>query len=386
MVFEIRNAGFINRGAFLMLRSIMAECRERRPGCIITMVPSGPEGHQPFQLLVGAGLFPRFGIDRVGGSLNGLGDFIPRRLRRRYGLILESEVDVVFDAAGFAYGDPWPESNLRNLASAAQRAVDRGATFFLLPQSFGEFSSKKSRSLIKTVAKSATWMFARDKTSLNNLREILVDHVRMSLAPDFTSLLPGATPKDPERFRNTVAIIPNVKMLQRTDRVTQMNYLPILASAISLIRRAELDPLIVIHEGSDDRELSDKLRHLLPDIPVIDESDPIVIKGILGSCLGSIGSRYHGLVSCLSQGVPCLATGWSAKYESLLSAYGISDALLDLRQPENVERRINRWLVNELTSPDLRTSLSSFAHAERSLSRAMWEQIFAGGHGSIGQG
>lgn len=369
-----------------MLRSIMAECRERQPGCMITMVPSGPEGHQPFRLLVGAGLFPRFGIDRIGGSLNGLGDFIPHRLRRRYGLILESEVDVVFDAAGFSYGDPWPESNLRSLASAAQRAADRGAKFFLLPQSFGEFSSKKSRALIKSVADSATWMFARDQTSLNNLREILEDRVRMSLAPDFTSLLPGATPKDPERFRNTVAVIPNVKMLQRTDRVTQMNYLPILASAIGLIRRAELDPLIVIHEGSGDRELSDKLRHLLPDTPVIDESDPIVLKGILGSCLGSIGSRYHGLVSCLSQGVPCLATAWSAKYESLLSAYGISDALLDPRQPEGVERRINRWLANELTSADLRTSLLSFAHAERRRSRAMWEQIFAGGHGSISQG
>jgi len=376
MIFEIRNAGFVNRGAFLMLLSVAAECRSRHSDCVISMVPSAPSGHQPFHLLAKAGFFPRIGVDRFSGLLNGFGAFVPERLRRRYGLILEDEVQVVFDAAGFAYGDPWPESNLRSLAVAARRAAKRDARFFLLPQSFGSFSSRTSRSLIKSIAESTTWIFPRDAKSLNNLSEVIGAHPRMSVAPDFTSLLPAVIPAEAERFKNVVAIIPNAKMLERTDEATKKNYLPFLATVIRSIKSVGLDPCIFVHEGSDDKYVSTRLAYLAPDTPVIDEPNPVALKGILGSCYACIGSRYHGLVSCLSQGVPSLATTWSSKYESLLTSYGIRDGLLELTHPETAIGRVERWLQHDLGDRGLRDSLLSRALSEQQQTRAMWQQIF----------
>ena len=198
----------------------------------------------------------------------------------------------------------------------------------------------------------------------------------MSVAPDFTSLLPAVIPAEAERFKNVVAIIPNAKMLERTDEATKKNYLPFLATVIRSIKSVGLDPCIFVHEGSDDKYVSTRLAYLAPDTPVIDEPNPVALKGILGSCYACIGSRYHGLVSCLSQGVPSLATTWSSKYESLLTSYGIRDGLLELTHPETAIGRVERWLQHDLGDRALRDSLLSRALSEQQQTRAMWQQIF----------
>ena len=103
MIIEIRKAGFQNKGAELMLLAIVARLRATYPDTALCVVPSGPDGPQPFTKLTALGLFPKASLVRAGIEWGNAAGLIPARLRRRYGLILDREVDVVLDAAGFAY-------------------------------------------------------------------------------------------------------------------------------------------------------------------------------------------------------------------------------------------------------------------------------------------
>ena len=121
MIIEIRKAGFQNKGAELMLRAIVARLRATYPDTALCVVPSGPDGPQPFTKLTSLGLCPKASLVRAGIEWGNVAGLIPARLRRRYGLILDREVDVVLDAAGFAYSDQWGVGPSLELARATKR-------------------------------------------------------------------------------------------------------------------------------------------------------------------------------------------------------------------------------------------------------------------------
>ena len=89
MIIEIRKAGFQNKGAELMLLAIVARLRVAYPHAELCMVPSAPDGSQPFTKLTALGLFPKASLVRAGIEWGNAAGLIPARLRRRYGLILD---------------------------------------------------------------------------------------------------------------------------------------------------------------------------------------------------------------------------------------------------------------------------------------------------------
>ena len=58
MIIELRRAGFINKGAELMLRAVLAQLRGRYPEALITVAPTSHAGSQPWPRLVAEGIYP----------------------------------------------------------------------------------------------------------------------------------------------------------------------------------------------------------------------------------------------------------------------------------------------------------------------------------------
>ena len=89
-----------------------------------------------------------------------------------------------------------------------------------------------------------------------------------------------------------------------------------------------------------------------------------------------IGSRFHALVSALSQGVPAFAIGWSHKYEELFADYEFIDGIINLENFEQEYKRAFRYINNDGFRDELVLSLLSKSSYLKKKSLEMWMQVF----------
>jgi colanic acid/amylovoran biosynthesis protein len=165
-------------------------------------------------------------------------------------------------------------------------------------------------------------------------------------------------------------------MIDKTSKQESDAYLPFMIKCAKQIVSQGAKPFILIHEGASDQILADKISEAVGGIPIVKETDPLHIKGILGTCDATIGSRFHGLVSALSQGVPSLATGWSHKYMRLFEDYHFNDGIVSVNDSDDIICK----KINNLLCPTSRLNLKSNL-AERSTflkikSLEMWNLVF----------
>src|SRR5690606_25366184 len=98
-----------------------------------------------------------------------IANFIPTKLLKLYGLVKPSEIDIVIDAAGFAYSDQWGVSNCRELSSSSKIWKKNNTKFIMLPQALGPFENEEIQKYVKIWAKNADLVFAREADSYQYL-------------------------------------------------------------------------------------------------------------------------------------------------------------------------------------------------------------------------
>jgi colanic acid/amylovoran biosynthesis protein len=166
-------------------------------------------------------------------------------------------------------------------------------------------------------------------------------------------------------------------MIDKTEKDQSDAYVPFMSDCVQYLLHNGAKPFILIHEGPDDLVLAKKIQSRVGSpIPIVQEGNALKIKGILGACDGTIGSRFHGLVSALSQGVPSLATGWSHKYEMLFRDYGFSDGLVDIRSKQQDIRAKIDLLLDKNSSDQIHLKLLQKSEELKMRSREMWSEVF----------
>jgi colanic acid/amylovoran biosynthesis protein len=104
---------------------------------------------------------------------------------------------------------------------------------------------------------------------------------------------------------------------------------------------------------------------------VLEPDDPLLVKSWIGHAGLVFSSRFHGCVSALSQGVPCIGTSWSHKYQHLYADYACADWLVGLDATDGVLED----LMAQCTSPELKRSLLEHSAKLQQLATNMWLEV-----------
>ena len=169
---------------------------------------------------------------------------------------------------------------------------------------------------------------------------------KLRCVPDITiPLKPENVVNDPLR----AAIVPNYRMVRKAVDGGR-SYMDFLRHSHQQLSQAGLSPLYVIHETAGrDRELAVEVSRSLgiePETSILEDEDPLRLKGFLAGCALVVSSRYHACVGALSSGVPVLSLGWTHKYNLLHDDFGVPELVLDPSDPSRtLGEKIRRLLA-----------------------------------------
>jgi colanic acid/amylovoran biosynthesis protein len=110
-------------------------------------------------------------------------------------------------------------------------------------------------------------------------------------------------------------------------------------------------------------------------LDIVEEKDPVHIKGIIGSCHLVVGSRFHALVSALSQGVPAVATSWSHKYERLYEEYECQELLISNLDFEEQAREVMQNLTDREKYDGIVLTLNESGRRQLQRTEQMWQNV-----------
>lgn len=374
MLVEIKGVQFINKGAELMLHAVIQKLEQDIPEAQIVL---DPKPSSPYEKRAKLGALQKLSLRKLFIDLNQLSYWLPKKLRgslkKKWGIVTEADIDVVLDASGFAYGDQFRPIIIQQMCSEVKRAARNGKKYVLLPQALGTFSRPKDVKRLKSALPKATFVFPREQSSFDNVNHLVGDLEHIQQFPDFTNLVKGVLPEYFTHGQTKVLIIPNSNMIssRNKNKAWQESYVTILSRCVEAVKEKGYEPVLLNHEGKDDETICRAIIDAVGNLELIEEADPLKVKGIIGASKGIICSRFHGCVSALTQGIPSLGTSWSHKYERLYEEYGVSNCLI---QPDSSVEELSEQ-VELLLSGGASPDKGKIEHY-KSLTSQMWQTIY----------
>lgn len=378
MFIEIKGVQFVNKGAELMLASVVERVKQYWPDAEIVL-----EGNpfSPYKSRALLGAYQKLSLRKNVLDLNSFAYYLPKSVRnylKKWGIVTEADIDVVLDAAGFAYGDQWGALKVTHLGGELNRYKKHGCKYIFLPQALGPFTREKDIKTLKASLPNASLICAREEDSYNNIRGIIGDASNLIQMPDFTNAVKGIVPDYWQGGDKKVCFVPNSNMIGVKNRNLdwKKNYISIMQMLIERVKQQGFIPVLLNHEGEGDRDICDQLNALFDNsIEVIEESHPLKVKGIIGASKAIVCSRFHGCVSALSQGVPNLGTSWSHKYEQLYREYEVSELLIDPLASEDALVELMDNVLND--NQEFVTCINKNADKYKAITEEMWSRVVA---------
>ena len=346
---EIIGTGNHNKGSEMMLLTLLQELKTKSRRFIFQ-----PSSHiDGYEFYGPLNLYPKAHLSFKEIDFSFLFKLIPKRLIKRYGLYFDSDINVVLDASGFSYSDQWGFKPAKKLMSKLKKWEKTNVKVFLLPQAYGPFKDFKLRKIMPKIFDKVSKVYVRDDISLRYLFDLgYCNPEKFEKYPDFTCLLKEKVPSYFNENSYQICIVPNHRMIDKTE--FSKEYISLLIYLIERLKEKNLLPFFLIHGGEEDLEVAHKINDFLSHkIEIIQEDNPIFLKGIISNSKALIGSRYHSLISGLNLGIPSFGIGWSHKYNALFTEYNFKEGLLSL--PISLKNKSNT--INKIVNPEERIKI-----------------------------
>jgi len=365
-IIEIHGTGIHNRGAELMAIAISEKIKAVYPHAKI-VVPS-TFGFPADIKRYGFYVIPELYVKNKRNIAFYLANiFFGKKINSK-------KIDLILDASGFAFSDQWSELYSDILLNKANKSNRKNKPLVLLPQALGPFENEKVKSSVKGLFNRAKVVCARDDESYKYASDVISDLSKLKKFPDFTIQVSALADKSIVLPQKYVAIVPNIRMTDKTNN--KNDYINFVRESIDYIKTQGIEPLFIIHDAKEDHKIVDMLGDGYTRIKVIKHDDPRVLKYILGKAEFVIASRFHALVSAMSQGVPCVGAGWSHKYPELFKDFNnIENLQTDLSDTKKLYEILEKLCNHEYRENKSREIISAKKELEIKLNQ-MWDLIF----------
>jgi len=368
-VYEILGIGFPNRGAELLLLATIDALKQPGQPFNFLCHPTWQDEQSPSKILSLGGKL-RFGPSTSRLDLWRLAEWAPERARRAYGWGRESDVNMALDASGLAYCEKNGETIMEMRTKIFKRYKKRRIPIVMLPQAMGPFESQKVRKAARELFSYPDLIFPRDLDSAKNIRELgckCEDPV-----PDITINF-GEVLHSREQSK-LIGIIPNYRMIDKGG-LGESSYIDFLSEMARQLAANGCQIVWINHEGKMDIQLISKAYSKSGNIgDIFDPGDAMAIKNKIGECGAIFSSRYHGLVSSLSQGRPCIGTSWSHKYQQLVNDFGNSVKIISESKNSDAQNAAT-WLIAASQDNHRQVQLAENAIALRKKVTDMWLKV-----------
>lgn len=228
MKFAIYGVNFYNKGAELMLYAAKQQIQQWNQNNILCANLEIGSFKQRKEVGINhlTWIAPRTSIrHKKAPFINFIAGLFPKPIRKYYDITLESEVDIILDASGFAFSDQWGHAKTETMAKRCIRWKKQGKKIILLPQAFGPFTNGRIKSAFIEILNNSDIVFARDEISYEYINNLSVPINNVKIAPDFTNLLQGIEPEYINNLSGKPCIIPNQRMLDKTSSQVSDTYI-----------------------------------------------------------------------------------------------------------------------------------------------------------------
>ena len=393
----ITGGGFANKGAESMLYTLISELRAHGDCDITVHVVHGFEFAN--HCIPGIKFIP-FSFKEREQILNPfvhLCNRVKLRLCKIFGLHCKNKLrlyraiknaDIVIDISGYSLSSQWDYTASHHIPHTIEIAKKYGKQVILLPQSFGPFDFTKKHKLSKKYLKNilgyADVIFCREEDGFEHMRNLGLtniykssDIVIQSTKSSDIVLTNSNNVNIPEIIPNSVLIVPNMRVIERTDKNKMMQ---LYSNTIETLLEHGKHVYLTYYDLGD-IAICNEIKSMFADesrvIFLQENLDCMNFNKILPNFDFIISSRFHSIVHAYRHGIPAVVIGWAIKYSELLESVNQQAMLYDGRYDINIDdflSTVKHLLVNRTKESD---KINACVHTiqQNSCFNKMWEII-----------